>query len=345
MFTQFVPDLKQNIQHIKSSYAIVILFVILFFYTKPINAQDIHFTQFFANKLYLAPSFAGSTIQNRVYTNYRVQWPGLPKSYTTYCTSFDHYFTNFNSGIGFLAVRDVAGAGRYGTLLGAIQYTYDFQINDNWHIRPGIQFTYIQRSINYSKLVLPYQLTDQGMIDPNGTMIFPQKDRVGAFDVATSVIVYSSRVWIGSTVDHLMQPNLSVMAEENIVPLKTSVFGGVTLIRKGRLLKPIDETLSVAFMFKNQAKYRQMDMGVYWNKSPLVFGLWYRGIPPFNSDRGDMFAFLVGLKTQRISIGYSYDFTISNIIDKTAGAHELSLSIEFTKYKKRKMHSVPCPEF
>jgi type IX secretion system PorP/SprF family membrane protein len=336
--------LIQTKQNIRSGFLIFSVLALLFF-ANPARAQDIHFTQFFANKLYLAPSFAGSTIQNRVYTNYRIQWPGLPKSYTTYCTSFDHYFNNFNSGIGFIAVRDVAGAGRYGTLLGGIQYSYDFQINDFWHLRPGIQFTYLQRSIDFSKLILPYQLTDQGIIDPNGTMIFPETNKVGAFDVASSLIVYNSRVWIGASFDHLMQPNLSIMSEENIVPLKTSVFGGVTLIRKGRLLKPIDETVSFAFMFKNQAKFRQLDMGLYWNKSPMVFGLWYRGIPVFNSDRGDMFAFLVGYKTQRLSIGYSYDFTISNLIDKSAGAHEISFSIEFTKYKKRKMHSVPCPEF
>lgn len=332
-------------KHIKRAFNIFAL-IFLISLSNSLKAQDIHFTQFFANKLYLAPSFAGSTLQNRVYTNYRIQWPGLPKSYTTYCTSFDHYFSNFNSGIGFLALRDVAGAGRYGTLLAGLQYSYDFQFNDFWHLRPGVQFAYIQRSLDYSKLVLPYQLTDQGIIDPNGTMIFPEKDKVGAFDVASSLIIYNSKVWIGASVDHLMQPNLSVMADEHTVPLKTSVFGGVTLIRKGRLLRPIDETLSVAFMYKNQDKYNQLDMGIYWNKSPLVFGLWYRGIPILNSDRGDMFAFLIGFKTQRVSIGYSYDFTISNLIDKTAGAHELSLSIEFTKYaKKRKLHSVPCPEF
>ena len=333
-------------RHITSKLIFILTVIGFLCLTQSVRSQDIHFTQFFANKLYLAPSFAGSTVQNRVYSNYRIQWPGLPKSYTTYCASFDHYFTNFHSGIGFIAIRDVAGAGRYGTMIGGLQYSYDFAMNDTWHVRPGIQFTYMQRSINFSKLVLPYQLTDQGVIGPNGTMIFPEKDKVSAFDVASSLILYSSRVWVGASFDHLMRPNLSVMAEENIVPLKTSVFGGVTLIRKGRLLKPIDETLSVAFMFKNQADYRQLDMGIYWNKSPLVFGLWYRGIPPFNSDRGDMFAFLVGIKTQKVSIGYSYDFTISNILDKTAGAHEISLSIEFSKYnKKRKLHSVPCPEF
>lgn len=320
-------------------------FIVFVFSGSIIRAQDIHFTQFFANKLYLAPSFAGSTLQNRVYTNYRIQWPGLPKSYTTYCMSVDHYFNNFNSGVGILAVRDEAGAGRYGTLLMAIQYSYDFPLNEDLHIRPGIQFSYLQRSIDFSKLTLPYQLTDLGIIDPNGTFNFPEKDKVGAFDAASSIILYSKNIWGGVSVDHLMMPNLSIMQDEQIIPIKTSLFGGVTLIRKGRLLKPIDETLSVAFMFKNQDKYKQLDLGIYWNKSPMVFGLWYRGIPPYNSERGDMFAFLMGIKTQRVSIGYSYDFTISNIIDKTAGAHEISLSIEFAKYKKRKMHAVPCPEF
>lgn len=333
-------------KHIAFNIRIPIALFILFFFTNIITkAQDIHFTQFFANKLYLAPSFAGSTLQNRVYSNYRIQWPGLPKSYTTYCMSVDHYFNNFNSGVGFLAVRDEAGAGRYGTLLVGIQYSYDFPLTEEIHIRPGVQFDYLQRSLDFSKLKLPYQLTDEGTIDPNGTFIYPIKDKVGAFDVATSLIVYSKNLWMGVSVDHLMQPNLSITGDEEITPVKTSLFGGVTLIRKGRLLKPIDETLSVAFLFKNQAKYKQLDMGIYWNKSPLVFGLWYRGIPPFNSDRGDMFAFLMGIKTQRLSIGYSYDFTISNIIDKTAGAHEISVSIEFAKYKKRKMHAVPCPEF
>jgi len=324
--------------------SIIVMFILV---VSPYKAkgQDIHFTQFFANKLYLAPSFAGSTIQNRFISNYRIQWPGLPKSYTTYCASFDHYFSAFNSGIGVLAVRDVAGAGRYGTLFTALQYSFDFPMNDTWHLRPGIQFGYLQRSIDFSKLVLPYQLTDKGVIDPNGTVIFPDKDRVGAFDVASSLIVYNSRVWMGTSFDHLMRPNLSIMGNEDIRPMRISLYGGVTIIRKGRLLKPIDETLSFAFMFKNQAKYRQLDMGLYWNKSPLVFGLWYRGIPVFNSDRGDMFAFLMGIKNQRLSIGYSYDFTISNLIDKTAGAHELSLSIEFSKVKKRKLHAVPCPEF
>ena len=37
----------------------------------------------------------------------------------------------------------------------------------------------------------------------------------------------------------------------------------------------------------------------------------------------------VGIKTDQIHIGYSYDFTVSNLIGTTSGAHEISLIYEF----------------
>jgi len=55
---------------------------------------------------------------------------------------------------------------------------------------------------------------------------------------------------------------------------------------------------------------------------------------------------LIGYKSPHFSIGYSYDFTISNLVSSTAGAHEISIAIEFQKQKKRRrLHAVPCPEF
>ena len=40
--------------------------------------QDPQFTQFYANPLYLAPSFAGATKQHRAAGSFRDQWPGFP---------------------------------------------------------------------------------------------------------------------------------------------------------------------------------------------------------------------------------------------------------------------------
>ncbi len=304
-----------------------------------VSGQDIHFSQFFANKLFLAPSFAGATQQNRLILNYRNQWPGLP-GFVTYSTSYDRYIPNFKSGIGVAIMRDVAGSANYSNMQLGLCYSFDFLLNDEIHIRPGASFSYVQRSIDFLKLVYGSQVNDNTI--PN---ILPAIDMLNAVDAASSVIVYTKNYWGGVTVDHLLRPNLSILGGQERLSRKLDLYGGATLIRRGRLLRPIDETLSVAFKFAAMDKYKQLDIGLYWSKSPLILGLWYRGIPPFNSDRGDAFVFLAGVKLQHITVGYSYDFTISNLSGHSAGSHEISISYEFARYRKKKMHVVPCPEF
>jgi len=58
---------------------------------------------------------------------------------------------------------------------------------------------------------------------------------------------------------------------------------------------------------------------------------------------------LIGIKTSTVHIGYSYDFTISNLISSTGGAHELSLIYEFNNLsvgqRNKRIRAIPCPEF
>ena len=77
--------------------------------------QDPTFSQFYANALYLSPSFAGATNEYRLAVNYRDQWPAVPGVFNTYSISFDKAMPNFNSGIGVLATYDVAGSGNLST--------------------------------------------------------------------------------------------------------------------------------------------------------------------------------------------------------------------------------------
>ena len=111
----------------------------------------------------------------------------------------------------------------------------------------------------------------------------------------------------------------------------------------------MQEVLSVAMNFQKQGKFYQSDLGIYYYKDPLIFGLWYRGIPLVTSQAGDAIIGLIGIKTERIHIGYSYDFTISNLIGSTAGAHEISLIYEFNTLslgaQRKRLRAIPCPEF
>jgi len=310
-----------------------------------LTAQDVQFTQFYASKLYLAPSFAGAIQQDRIALSYRNQWPNLPGTFVSYTFSYDHYFSNFNSGVGILVLRDVAGSGDLSTTNFGLQYSYDIKINDYWHIRPGAHFYFMQTGLDFDKLIWNDQLS------PGGTgqtsIEQPPLETRADVDFATSALVYSEKYWLGFTVDHLLKPRTSLYGSEEFVPMKFSLFGGAQVVRRGRLLNPIDETLSLAFLFKSQGGINQLDMGVYWFKEPMVIGLWYRGIPFINNEkRGDAIAVLAGYKIDNFSVGYSYDFTISRLLASTGGAHEISLIYEFkTTRKRQRRHMIPCPEF
>lgn len=95
-----------------------------------------------------------------------------------------------------------------------------------------------------------------------------------------------------------------------------------------------------------------MYLGCYYSKGVLNIGVWYRGIPIFKAYKkgypnNDALCFIVGIAKDRIKMGYSYDQTISWLGGNTAGAHELSVSYQMCKPKKKKKKStlIFCPKF
>ncbi|MGI6339226.1 MAG: PorP/SprF family type IX secretion system membrane protein [Bacteroidales bacterium] len=307
--------------------------------------QDPTFSQFYANALYLAPSFAGATSDYRLALNYRNQWPAVPGVFHTYSISFDKALVNFNSGIGVIATYDVAGSGELSTTNIGLVYSYDFNITQDWHIRPGVNFKFYYLGLDIYKLVFSSQMTGSG----TGPSVYPPPfENVADIDFATSALVYNDRIWAGFTLDHLLRPKQSFYGDDANLPVKINVFGGLQVLRKTRLKQTLQEVLSVAMNFQKQADFYQSDIGLYYYRSPLIFGLWYRGIPFATSQAGDAIIGLIGIKTNQLHIGYSYDFTISNLISSTAGSHEVSLIYEFNSSslgQKRKIRAIPCPEF
>src|SRR4030042_2693330 len=298
-----------------------------------VYAQDPQFSQFYSNPLYLAPSFAGSAEASRIAANYRNQWFHLPAKFITYSFSYDHYFSGYNSCGGLFIMKDVAGSGELGIMNASIQYSYNFKIFNTWYVRPGLHFYYIEHGLAFDKLTFIDQLMHTSA---DGTVFPSNWDPVRDVDLATSLLIYTKKFWMGTNVDHLLKPNISLYADKHRIPMRVSLFGGLEIRRKGRLLNPIDETMTLAYMFRTQGTNMQLDLGVYWHRNPLVLGLWYRGIPPLNSQRGDAFILLVGYKTPYFNIGYSYDVTISNLIGQAIGSHEISTSFKFAIPKRTK---------
>jgi type IX secretion system PorP/SprF family membrane protein len=253
---------------------------------------------------------------------------------------------NFNSGIGVLATYDVAGSGNLSTTNIGLLYSYDFNINKEWHIRPGVEFKFYYLGLDIGKLVFNSQITGSGT-SPSVTP--PPFDNVADIDFATSALVYNSRTWAGFTLDHLLTPKMSFYGNDATLPVKFNFYGGTQILKQSRLRQKTQEILSVAVNFQKQGKFYQSDLGLYFYKDPIIFGIWYRGIPLVTSQVGDAIIGLIGIKTKQLHIGYSYDFTISNLIGSTGGAHEISLVYEFNNLSlgqlKKRIRAIPCPEF
>ncbi|HEX8517222.1 MAG TPA: type IX secretion system membrane protein PorP/SprF, partial [Bacteroidia bacterium] len=112
------------------------------------------------------------------------------------------------------------------------------------------------------------------------------------------------------------------------------------------------KSVSAAFNYRGQADFDQLDIGAYYTQYIFNIGLWYRGIPGLKAykpgyNNNDAVAIIIGIKNQRMNIGYSYDATISKLTHRSGGAHEIAVSYQLCKLnkKKKKRLLVPCPKF
>src|SRR5436190_1753150 len=83
----------------------------------------------------------------------------------------------------------------------------------------------------------------------------------------------------GFAAQHINQPNRSLVNQYAYVPMKVTIHGGVRIPLYTGVKKARIPVLSPSFVYKRQANFEQFDVGAYLLYDPLIFGLWYRGIP------------------------------------------------------------------
>jgi type IX secretion system PorP/SprF family membrane protein len=332
-------------------YKIYLIVLLVLASSKISLGQDMHFTQFFSSQLYLNPAFAGANVCSRVSLTYRNQWPGVHKAYRSYLLGIDHYVQSKHLGIGLLIGNDVAGTGELKTTVINPMLAYDAKLNRKLFMRVGVQPGFTIRSINYNNLIFGDQIARGGGVptieDPTQTKFY--------FDAGAGALFYTAKYWGGFSVYHLNRPDESLTGYDRAeVPIRYTVHGGA----KFKISKEEDKEdsqkryISPAFHFRQQKKFSQFDLGLYYTQYVFNVGIWYRGIPLFKAykpgySNNDAIALIVGVTTPRFNFGYSYDVTISRLSGNSHGAHELCISYQLCKLKKKTRFRmlVPCPKF
>lgn len=315
------------------------------------TAQDAQFSQFYAVPTYISPAFAGTGLQTRFGMAVRDQWPAFPGAFVTTNLAVDHFFQDVNSGVGLIVNHDKAGSGalRYTSISG--QYAYEVELKRKVFLRPALQLGWANHAVDYSKLVFGDQLARGGNV---GTYEYLNGTSINYADFGGGLLFFTPKYWAGVAFHHLNRPNQSLLGNEARIPIKFSAHGGWRTTFRTPVIREHPQNLVLAFNYRAQENYDQLDLGGYFERDPFYLGLWYRGIPLFKRyaagyANNDAIAVLVGVIVNDLRIGYSYDLTVSRLAGQSGGAHELTLGYEVaSRARKRSMSRrrvVPCAKF
>ena len=318
------------------------------------KGQDIQFSQFYAAPLYLNPAFSGSTQQTRFGLNYRNQWPSVQANFVSYSVYADHYLPDYSSGIGLILTADQPGDFRFYDI--GLQYAYQLPVSESLTIRAGTQVSY-----TFMNFVPGGELNFLDEYQP-GVGFTPgagSADEIGLgdnnryFDLGFGGLVYSANLFFGVSAFHILRPDRSLYEGSNDrLPIKYSIHGGYRFDLTDES-RPFNRSvyLTPTAQYKRQGVFDQLDAGLYLTLEPMVFGVWYRGIPvpQFDATPHESIIALIGFSQNGFNFGYSFDYTVSDLGINAGGAHEVSLSYEMFIGDPRKppkhVRQIPCPKF
>lgn len=302
----------------------------------PLFSQDYLLSQPWSATTYIAPSFAGYTGGGRVFATYRNQWSSIKGSQTG-LVSYDQYFHPIRSSFGANVNYTSYASGMLAQLQFNIQYNYSVKIAQDWYFRPGLQLSVFYRTIDPSKAIFVDQIAMDGSLI--GTTSFkPVISSLVRFDAAVSIMFAGPYFFGGVCADRLLGNNVSFTdMPETKQHLKLNVFaGGMIPVTQGHGRYDARDNVTIATLYQWQGQYHQIDLDAMYSRQYFMVGIGYRGIPFYSPDgltSTDALKVIVGGSYYGFTLSYSYDISLSSLVNVSGGSHEIVLSYRFKEYK------------
>lgn len=304
----------------------------------PASAQDLQYSQYYAAPLYLNPAMAGAELSSRVGFNYRNQWPRYDVQFTSMSAYYDTFIPYIKSGIGVHVMQESEGVSKLRSTSVSLHYSYEIRLAENLYFRPGIQSTYIRKEVGFSdRLIFAKDINQDDPSLPPSSSSDGLGEQFGLYSFTAGGIIFTNNAWIGVAAHHLNKPNQSLIAgESSPLPMKLSFHAGFQIsLEEGSMRRDFSHFRKQRYLmptvnYKKQGPFEQLDLGTYLYLEPILVGAWYRGLP-FKAMEGqvnrDAIVVMAGLNlVNGLNVGYSFDYTISQLEIKSGGAHEVSIS-------------------
>ena len=315
-------------------FKIIALTLILTIVVQFASAQiDPHFSQYYANPLWLNPALTGVTDGDyRVNVNAKQQWSNLNNGYLTTGASFDMAPAK-NLAFGAMILNQRAGDIGYNQLNALVSGSYRIRFGREGDqiINFGLQAGILNKSFDPSRITLGSQYNPVIGYDP--TMAFNEDISSSNHlspDVNAGIMYFdasgnkSINVFGGASVSHLTQPKDKFVGGNAKLPMRFTGHGGARI----KVTYLFDITPN--FIYLKQGNAEEIAAGAYAQfmlntESDLLFGS--------NIRVDDAAIAFIGLHFKSMVFGVSYDFNTSQLNRATGSRGGLELSIAFTSRK------------
>lgn len=271
-------------------------------------------TQYMFNEVAFNPGAAGSKDYVPIHLNARQQWLGFEGAPSTQ-TLTSHAYLGKNMGMGGSIYNDVTGPSRRTGMMIAGAYRLRLSADRAHMLGMGLGLSLTQHIIDVNRLTT-YLPDDPAVMAGYNNKLVPDAN-VGFF------YTYKDKGFAGLSVKNILQTNIDIYDYEIRVvnPLVRNyyAYGGYNFaLPKKWYLKPVVmvrmiDALAVQFDGSLLANYNNM--------------VWFGGSYRLN----DAVAAMAGFQFGVFKLGYSYDFTLSDIKNYSAGSHELFLELQIFK--------------
>lgn len=293
-------------------------------------AQDVSFSQFYANPLYLNPAFAGTIGAPRIALQYRDQWQQFDDAYTSYAAAFDFPAKTLAGGLGFYLLNDAQANQMLQAFQFNLAYSIRVKIGRETFMHGGFQIGYAENTLKTGDLVFGDNLEQNNGIPGTSAEIF-DNPKFAYVDYSLGLLVYNKQFFGGLAVHHLTEPDVTFGAEsesDSRLPRKYTLHAGarIPVFRHGHLRKKFD--LSPQVIIQKQGISEQFNYGVLATRRGLTGGVWLRqnfGV------RYDSVILLMGYLNSWMQVTYSYDWSISGLAGNIGGTSEITLAFVLNK--------------
>lgn len=304
-----------------------------------LHGQDVQLSQYFTAPLHLNPAMAGISYGPRVTANYRNQWSslgdGFNGGFTTYMAGYDMHIRPIRGGVGVQFVGDQIANGVYASYQASVMYSQQFKFKRNFGMRVGISGTYFHNRLKWSELTFSDMInpftgfTVPGNPGANNPTSEPQPGRLqtNTGDMGAGFVLFTQKLYFGFAVHNLLMHKQSFSdIDESRAEMRFNAHFGGNFNLKHRKDNLYNIFVSPNVLFVNQGQAFQVQGTFLSGISFAYFGLGFRhAIRSFDSVIG-----YVGFKKGKFRVGYSYDYTVSKLINRSGGSHEISFTFNWS---------------